>query len=102
MFYLYDDYEQQHMSIPVWDARPAHYPATCRFDKVCLEIIQTLKPLNSIGGNALEFTSPKFPNVQALLDPQHHASSFPLTSAIVQVRWNCTLERAKMADFDRM
>jgi hypothetical protein len=84
-FYLYEDFEQQTVSIPVWDARPVHYPATCRFDKVCLELIETLKPIHAIGGNALEFKNPKFPHVQALLNPQHHASSFPLTSSIVQV-----------------
>jgi len=85
LFYLYDNFEQQPISIPVWDARPVHYPATCRLDKVILEMIDTLKPLNAIGGNTLEFTSPKFPHVQALLNPQHHANSFPLTTAIVQV-----------------
>jgi hypothetical protein len=47
-------------------------------------MIQTLKPLNAIGGTALEFNNPKFPHVQALLNPQHHATSFPLTSSIVQ------------------
>ncbi|PMD33123.1 hypothetical protein L207DRAFT_175622 [Hyaloscypha variabilis F] len=84
LFYPYDDFEQQPLSIPVWDAKPVHFPATCRFDKICLEMIQTLKPLNAIGGTALEFNSPKFPHVQALLNPQHHATSFPLTSSIVQ------------------
>jgi hypothetical protein len=34
----------------------------------------------------LEFSSPKFPDVAALLNPQHHASTFPLTAAIVTVR----------------
>lgn len=87
LFYAYEDFEQQTVSIPVWDARPVHYPATCRFDKVCLELIETLKPMHAIGGNALEFKNPKFPHVQALLNPQHHASSFPLTSSIVQVGW---------------
>jgi len=85
LFYLYNDFEQQPISIPVWDAKPVHYPATCRLDKVILEMIATLKPMNAIGGNALEFTNPNFPHVKALLNPQHHAGSFPLTTAIVQV-----------------
>ena len=85
IFYLYDDFEQQPMSIPVWDARPLHYPATCRLDKVCLELIETLKPMNAVGGNAIEFADPKFPPVKALLNPQHHASSFPLTTKMVSV-----------------
>jgi hypothetical protein len=85
LFYLYEDFPQQPMGIPVWDARPVFKPATCRFDKVCLELIETLKPMNAMGGNNSEFANPKFPHVQALLNPQHHAGSFPLTSAIVQV-----------------
>jgi hypothetical protein len=85
LFYLYNAFKQRPMSIPVWKAKPVHYPATCRFDKVCLNIIATLTPINAIGGNALEFANPKFPHVQALLNPQHFSSSFPLTTAIVSV-----------------
>jgi hypothetical protein len=85
LFYLYEDFEPPPISIPVWSARPVLKAATCRFDKVCLDLIETLKPMNAMGGNNLEFTNPKFPHVQALLNPQRHAGSFPLTSAIVQV-----------------
>jgi hypothetical protein len=85
IFYLYEDYKQQAMSIPVWDARPIHYPATCWFDKVVLDLIETLKPMNAIAGNTLEFSNPKFPHIQVLLDPLHYAGSFPFTTAIVSV-----------------
>ena len=85
LFYLYEDFEQQPVSIPVWDARPVHYPATCRFDKISLDLINNLKPLTPIGGNAFEFSNPKFPDVAALLNPQHHSATFPLTTAIVSV-----------------
>jgi hypothetical protein len=72
--------------MPVWNARPVHYTAaTCKFDKVCLELLQKLKPLNSTGGNALEFSNPGFPNVQALLNLQGHYLAYPLAAAIVSV-----------------
>ncbi|KAH8752082.1 hypothetical protein BGZ57DRAFT_965916 [Hyaloscypha finlandica] len=83
LLYLYDNYEQQPMSIPVWDARPIHYPATCRFDKFCLGLIERMKPTNATGGNASEFTNPNFPHAQALFTPQNYAASFPLTTAVV-------------------
>jgi len=73
------------LSIPEWEARPVNYPATCKFDSVCLELIWKLKPLNALGGNTFEFSSPKFPHVAALLNPTHHSSNFPLTAEIVSV-----------------
>jgi hypothetical protein len=85
LFYLYDDFEPQPISIPVWGARPVHYPPTCTLDKICLDLMESLRPLNSIGGNALEFSNPKFPDVAALLNPQDHSSTFPLTTAIASV-----------------
>ena len=85
LFYLYDNFEQQPITIPVWDARPNHYPATCRLDKVFLELVENMKSLEPIGGNSSEFENPRFPHVGALLNPQHHSSAFPLTTAIVSV-----------------
>jgi hypothetical protein len=46
---------QQPMSIPLWEAKPINYPATCRFDKIWLKLIQDLVPFNCTGVNALEF-----------------------------------------------
>ena len=92
--YLYDDFVQP-ISIPVWEARPCHYPATCRIDKVLLDLVESRKPLNLIGANEYEFANDKFPAVAALLNPQHHASSFPLTTTIVSVRhWPTLLSPA--------
>ena len=92
--YLYDDIVQP-ISIPVWEARPCNYPPTSRVDKVLLDIVQSRKPLNPIGGNEYEFTNDKFPAVAALLNPQHHASTFPLTTTIVSVRhWSTLLTPA--------
>jgi len=85
LFYLYSGFEQPTVSIPVWSARPIHYPPTCRLDKAFLDLIKTLKPLNSVGGNAIEFSDPKFPQVSALLNPQHHSAAYPLTTAMVLV-----------------
>ncbi|KAE9379692.1 hypothetical protein N431DRAFT_527062 [Stipitochalara longipes BDJ] len=69
------------MSMP-WNARPINYPATCRFDKTCLELIQKLTPPNCIGGNAFEFSNPNFPNVQVLLNPKSLYTQYPLTATI--------------------
>ncbi|KAH8750625.1 hypothetical protein F5882DRAFT_77230 [Hyaloscypha sp. PMI_1271] len=80
--YLYDDFVRP-ISIPVWEARSFHYPPTCRVDKVLLGLVESRRPLNPIGGNEYEFTNEKFPAVAALLNPQHHASAFPLTTSIV-------------------
>jgi hypothetical protein len=85
LFYLYENFEQQPMPIQVWDAKPLHYPPTCRLDKTLLEIVENLIPVMAIGGNAFEFANPKFPHVSALLNPQHHSQSYPVTAAIVQV-----------------
>jgi hypothetical protein len=38
-----------------------------------------------VGANALEFSNTRFPSVAALLNPEHHAASLPLTTAIVTV-----------------
>jgi len=84
--YLYDDFVRP-ISIPVWEARSFHYPPTCRVDKVLLGLVESRRPLNPIGGNEYEFTNEKFPAVAALLNPQHHASAFPLTTSIVSVRY---------------
>lgn len=69
----------------VWGAKPVHYPATCALDKIFFDIIQDLSPTANIGGDAFEFSNPKFPHVSALLNPQHHSIEFPVTAAIVQV-----------------
>ena len=88
--YLYDDFVRP-ISIPVWEARSFHYPPTCRVDKVLLGLVESRRPLNPIGGNEYEFTNEKFPAVAALLNPQHHALTFPLTTSIVSVRYWSTL-----------
>jgi hypothetical protein len=82
--YMYDDCVPT-LSIPVWEARPCHYPPTCRLDKIIHDIIASRKPLNAIGGNDYEFVNAKFPAVSALLNPQHHANTYPLTTTIVSV-----------------
>lgn len=38
-----------------------------------------------IGANVLEFNNNRFPSVAALLNPEHHATTLPLTTAIVTV-----------------
>lgn len=88
--YLYDDFVRP-ISIPVWEARSFHYPPTCRVDKVLLGLVESRRPLNPIGGNEYEFAHEKFPAVAALLNPQHFASTFPLTTSIVSVRCWSTL-----------
>jgi hypothetical protein len=80
--YLYDNFVRP-ISIPVWEARSFHYPPTCKVDKVLLDLVESRRPLNPIGGNEYEFAHEKFPAVAALLNPQHHASTFPLTASIV-------------------
>ncbi|KAH8746654.1 hypothetical protein BGZ57DRAFT_935899 [Hyaloscypha finlandica] len=81
---LYTDFKQQPISIQVWQAKPIHYPATCGLDKIFLDLVRDLNPLNSVGGNAYEFSTSKFPQVTALLNPQQHSMLYPVTSAIVQ------------------
>jgi hypothetical protein len=88
--HLYDDFVPP-ISIPVWEARSFHCPPTCRVDKVLLGLVESRRPLNPIGGNEYEFAHEKFPAVAALLNPQHHASTFPLTTSIVSVRYWSTL-----------
>ena len=68
-FSMYEDLEPQPLNVGVWQVMPVHYPATCRFDKVCLEIIETLQPMGACGGSLVEFSNPKFPRVAALLNP---------------------------------
>jgi hypothetical protein len=85
------------MSIQVWDARPIHYPPTCRIDKILLGIIESMNPINALGRNVFEFSNPKFPHVSALLNPQHHSASFPVTAAIVTVSKEQVIE-GKSAD----
>ena len=92
--YLYNDFVQP-ISIPVWEARPCNYPPTCRVDKVLLDLVQSRKSLNLIGANEYEFTNDKFPSAAVLLNPQDHASTFPLTTTIVSVRhWSTLLTLA--------
>ena len=88
--YLYDDFVRP-VSIPVWEARSLHYPPTCKVDKVLLGLVESRRPLNLIGANEYEFANEKFPAVAALLNPQHHASKFPLTTSIVSVCYWSTL-----------
>jgi hypothetical protein len=87
LFYVYQDFEQHQpiLSIPVWEARPVNYPATCKFDKIVLDLVATLKPVHQTGGNALEFSNPSFPHISALLNPQQHSMMYPLAAEIVSV-----------------
>jgi hypothetical protein len=86
LFYVYQDLaQQQPLSIPVWEARPVHYPATCKYDQIVLDLLANLKPIHQTGGNALEFANPSFPHISALLNPQQHAMIFPLATEIVSV-----------------
>ena len=94
-FYLYDGFEQQPMALQVWQARPLHYPATCRFDKIILELIDDIRPLNQAGGTALEFTNQSFPHVSTLLNPQQNSLMYPLSAGIVSV---CILELWKLTE----
>jgi hypothetical protein len=96
---LCDDFVRP-ISIPVWEARSFHYPPTCRVDKVLLGLVESRRPLNPIGLNEYEFANEKFPAVAALLNPQHHASTFPLTTSIVSVRyWSALLTPALTQTF---
>ena len=87
LFYVYQEFNQQQtlISIPVWEAKPVHYPATCKFDKIVLDLIATLKPVQQTGGNDLEFANPSFPHISALLNPQQHSMMYPLAAEIVSV-----------------
>jgi len=83
--YLYQDLEQQSLSMPVWKARPIHYPATCKYDHIVLDLMANLKPLYQNGGTTLEFANPSFPHISALLNPQQHSMMYPLAAEIVSV-----------------
>jgi hypothetical protein len=61
------------MEIQVWDAKPIYYPATCRFNKALLEIIENVGPITAIRGNAFEFNNAKFLHIFAFLNPQHYS-----------------------------
>ena len=102
LFYLYDGFEQPTVSVPVWRAKPINYPPTCRLDKAFLDLVKTLRPLNAVGGNAIEFSDPKFPQVSALLNPQHHSAAYPLTTAIVLVCRVLVIRGKRSADHIRM
>jgi hypothetical protein len=92
--HLYNDFVRP-ISIPVWEARSFHCPPTCRVDKVLLGLVESRRPLNPIGGNEYEFAYEEFPAVAALLNPQHYALKFPLTTSIVSVRcWSTLLTPA--------
>ena len=84
--YAYDDLVQP-IQIGVWEALPCHYPPTCRIDKIFFDLVAARKPLNLIGGNEYEFKNPQFPSVTALLNPRHHAATYPLASTIAAVRY---------------
>ncbi|KAN0099068.1 protein of unknown function (DUF3425) domain containing protein [Hyaloscypha variabilis] len=82
--YPFEDYVRP--SIPVWQARPLHYPPTCRQDKILLNLIEERKLSSQTGGNdseLSELSDAKFPAVAPLLNPQNHASTHPLTASIV-------------------
>lgn len=96
LFYIYDDFAPPLKSIPVWEARPCHYPATCRNDKIFLELIETRKSINNIEASALEFQNPRFPHMSAFLNPQHHAELYPFTAAIVSVSCLLLMLRRKL------
>ncbi|KAH8796716.1 hypothetical protein BGZ57DRAFT_961682 [Hyaloscypha finlandica] len=83
LFNLYQDLEQQSLSMPVWKARPIHYPATCKYDHIVLDLMANLKPLYQNGGTTLEFANPSFPHISALLNPQQHSMMYPLAAEIV-------------------
>lgn len=85
LFYGYEDLAPQSLGLHVWEARPMHYPATCLFDKVVLDLIAKLQPIHATGGNAIEFGNTSFPHISALLNPLHHSVMFPLSAEIVQV-----------------
>lgn len=85
--YPFEDYVKP-PSIPVWQARPLHYPPTCRQDKIFLSLIEERKLSSQTGGHdseLAELSDAKFPAVAPLLNPQNHASSHPLTASIVSV-----------------
>lgn len=73
-------------SRPVWQARPCHYPATCRQDKIILGIIEARKQYSQTWGKDTELSDTKFPCVEPLLNPHNHQTRFPLTAKIVSVR----------------
>jgi len=82
--YVYDDYVPP-LSIPVWEARPCHYPPTCGQDKIILNLIESRKRFSQTRGNDYEFYDAKFPAIAPLFNPQHHAATYPLTASIVSV-----------------
>ncbi|KAN0114466.1 protein of unknown function (DUF3425) domain containing protein [Hyaloscypha variabilis] len=77
-----EDFARQPLSISPWEAKPNNYPATCRFDKVCLDLIQKYTPLNATRGNVFEFSNRQFPHISALLSSKHHALVYPVAAAI--------------------
>ncbi|KAE9366388.1 hypothetical protein N431DRAFT_446556 [Stipitochalara longipes BDJ] len=76
-------------SIPVWQARPLHYPPTCRQDKIFLNLIEERKLFSQIVGSDSELSDAKFPAVAPLLNPQHHESTHPLTASIASNIIHC-------------
>lgn len=83
----YHEYPTAPLSVQVWEARPFLLPATCRLDKIFLDLIEARRVFHAMGGNDYEFTSKKFPSVAALLNPENFTTTYPLTSALVTVRF---------------
>jgi hypothetical protein len=74
------------ISMQVWEARPHNIHPTCLLDKILLDLVHSGSTVNTIGPpNTPEFSSPKFPSVAALLNPQHHVTSYPMASSIAAV-----------------
>lgn len=79
----FNELQPPSLCIQVWEARPLHLPPTCRLDKIFLDIIEQRRLFGPLEGNVLEFSNASFPSVSALLNPDHHTSTLPLTTAIV-------------------
>jgi len=82
--YSFDNYVLP-PSIPVWEVRPCHYPPTCRQDKIVLNLVESRKQFSQTRGKDFELSDAKFPSVAPLLNPQHHAATYPMTASIVSV-----------------
>jgi hypothetical protein len=82
--YSFDNYTPPR-SIPVWEARPLHYPPTCRQDQILLNLVEARKQFKQIKAKDFELSDDKFPAVAPLLNPQHHEATYPLTASIASV-----------------
>lgn len=67
----------------IWLALPQHTKPTCDLDYAILDLIQSRRPYELVGGNIAEFEERPFPSIPSLLNPIDEVVTSPVTSTIV-------------------